>query len=291
MEKISWYPGHIKTAREKIKKVLPVIDIIFEVVDARVPVSSNILFDNEASLFKNKKRFLLLNKCDLVNVKELKYWQDYFRELGEYEDVILTCSNGRNSGKTKKEIFKLLEYYKKEKNDKNRYRKNSSLRVMIAGFPNVGKSSALNILSTSKHVRVGNKPGVTRGTQWIKLKEGIELLDTPGVIFPDKIGRGRGMKLLFCKLIPMKAEKCDAEMLLAECFPYLLEKYSDVKAQLKEKCGFDPSANDFFHQYAKKCGRLINGEEDIHWATSSVLNLFFGGKIKGYILDEIEEEN
>ncbi|MCK5685885.1 50S ribosome-binding GTPase, partial [bacterium] len=248
MEKVSWYPGHIKTAKQKIKKVLSVIDIIFEVVDARLPVSSNILFDNESSLFKNKKRFLLLNKSDLVNINELKYWQDYFRSTGEYVDVITTCSSGRGTAKTRKEILKLLEHYKKEKNDKSRYRKNSSLRVMIAGFPNVGKSSALNILSPAKHVRVGNKPGVTRGTQWIKLKDGIELLDTPGVIFPDKIGRGRGMKLLFCKLIPMKAEKCDPEMLLAECLPYLLNKYKWVSTQLKEKCGFDPSEKNFFFQ-------------------------------------------
>lgn len=189
MTKINWYPGHMKKTKDMIKENMQIIDIVLELVDARIPISS---MNPEIKTFaKNKKRLIILNKSDLVTKEHLKSWKDYFLNHGNADDVIdISAEKGTNM----KLLFKKIDELSKDKIDKMKKKglKKVNIRLMVAGIPNVGKSKLINRIVGKNKAGVGNKPGFTRGKQWVKIKDGLELLDTPGILWPkfedDKVG-------------------------------------------------------------------------------------------------------
>ena len=174
-----WYPGHMTKAKRMMQENIKLIDIVIELVDARIPLSSrNPDIDQMA---QNKARLILLNKVDLADSRYTKQWQSYFEEKGFF---VATVNSQRGTGV--KAIQGIIMEACKEKIERDRKRgiKNRPIRAMIAGIPNVGKSTFINSLVGKACTKTGNKPGVTKGKQWIKLNKNIELLDTPGILWP-----------------------------------------------------------------------------------------------------------
>lgn len=181
MTKINWYPGHMKKTKDLIKENMPLIDIVLEVVDARIPLSSK--NPDIAGFAKNKKRVIVINKSDLVTKEELNFWKKFFKE-NNFADEVLESS--AETGFNIKTLYTIIEKVSKEKKERllKKGLRKVNTRLMVAGIPNVGKSRLINRIVGKSSAGVGNKPGFTRGKQWIRIKEGLELLDTPGILWP-----------------------------------------------------------------------------------------------------------
>ena len=178
---INWYPGHMKKTKELITENLKIIDLVIEILDARIPLSSK--NPDISKLAKNKQKITVLNKVDLIDSRDLKKWQDYFLEnnISDYF-VALSVEKGTNFNELRKIIDKIYAD-KLEKMKKKGLRK-TEVRAMIVGIPNVGKSKFINKFVNKNKAKVGNTPGFTKGKQWIKIDDKLELLDTPGVLWP-----------------------------------------------------------------------------------------------------------
>ncbi|MBR6270706.1 MAG: ribosome biogenesis GTPase YlqF [Lachnospiraceae bacterium] len=187
---INWYPGHMTKAMRSMKEDIRLVDLIIELVDARAPVSSE--NPDIAALCNGKKRILLLNKADLADESVTTLWSGYYKSRGV--DVIMTDSRKSNDKKQIEDAVKKALAEKRER-DKKRGILNRPLRIMIAGIPNVGKSTLINTLAKKSAAKTGDKPGVTKGKQWIKVIGGVELLDTPGVLWPKFDDPSVGIKL------------------------------------------------------------------------------------------------
>ena len=187
---INWYPGHMTKAMRSMKEDIRLVDLIIELVDARAPVSSE--NPDIAALCNGKKRILLLNKADLADESVTTLWSSYYKSRGV--DVIVTDSRKSNDKKQIEDAVKKALAEKRER-DKKRGILNRPLRIMIAGIPNVGKSTLINTLAKKSAAKTGDKPGVTKGKQWIKVMGGVELLDTPGVLWPKFDDPSVGIKL------------------------------------------------------------------------------------------------
>ena len=174
---INWYPGHMAKTKRQIQEDLKLIDVVVELLDSRIQISSRNPDIN--TLVQGKKKIIVLNKSDLANEKETIKWMEYFKT--QKIPVVITDAN---SGKGIKEVIKQAELIMKDELDKReeKGRTGRKIRTMILGIPNVGKSSFINRLANKNSLEVGNKPGVTRKKQWIKISNSIELLDTPGVL-------------------------------------------------------------------------------------------------------------
>jgi len=221
MEHINWYPGHMKKTRELIQENLKMVDIVIEVVDARIPVSSrNPIIDE---LIRSKRRVMALNKSDLSDGKANEAWVEYFKKQG-YDVVLMNCMSGYGV----QQLMKLLNTIQEEKNE-GRIRK-KPLRMMIVGVPNVGKSSLINRLTGKKSAKTGNRPGVTRGKQWLNLENDMQLLDTPGILWPKFEDPNAGLNLAFCGSI--KDEILDVATLALELIKVLQNEYPEL---LKER--------------------------------------------------------
>ncbi|MCR4588498.1 MAG: ribosome biogenesis GTPase YlqF [Lachnospiraceae bacterium] len=176
---IQWYPGHMAKAKRMMQENISLVDLVIEILDARCPISTR--NPDIQELAKNKSRLVLLNKADLADINKNEEWKAAFTGDGMIGAVI----NAKNPS-CKKEILQLILEACKEKieRDKRRGIKNRPIRVMVTGIPNVGKSTLINLLAGRASAKTGNKPGVTKGKQWIKLSQNIELLDTPGILWP-----------------------------------------------------------------------------------------------------------
>ena len=185
-----WYPGHMTKAKRQMQEDIKLIDLVIELVDARVPLSSrNPDIDD---LGKNKARLILLNKSDLADDDQNEKWIEYFKEKGYHALKI----NSKNKSGIK-EINNVVNEACKEKIERDRKRgiKNRPVRAMVVGIPNVGKSTFINAYAGRKCAKTGNKPGITKGKQWIKLSTTLELLDTPGILWPKFEDQAIGLKL------------------------------------------------------------------------------------------------
>ena len=176
---LNWYPGHMAKTKRQIAEDLKLIDVVIEVLDARIPSSSQ--NPDMKELTKNKKKIYILNKCDLADEKETIKWENKLRTTNS---VAISCDS--NTGKGINKIEKTILNLMQEEQEKNslKGRTGKPIRVLVLGIPNVGKSSFINRISKKTTMAVGNKPGVTKQKQWIRLSNNIELLDTPGVLWP-----------------------------------------------------------------------------------------------------------
>ncbi len=189
---VQWYPGHMTKAKRMMQEDIRLIDLVIELVDARIPYSSR--NPDIDSLAGNKTRILLLNKADLADAEKNKLWTQYYREKGFYTQEL----NSKN-GSGVKSVSALVREACREKTERDLKRgiKNRPVRAMVAGIPNVGKSTFINSFVGRSCAKTGNKPGVTKGKQWIRVSNGLELLDTPGILWPRFEDQAVGERLAF----------------------------------------------------------------------------------------------
>ena len=181
MTKINWYPGHMKKTKDLIKENLPLIDIVLEVVDSRIPLSSK--NPDISKLTENKKRIIILNKSDLVEKNDIVKWKEYFKSKKMADEVLeLSAETGFNMSV----LYKIIDKVSQEKRERLKKRGliKINVRLVVVGIPNVGKSRLINKIVGRNSASVANKPGHTKGKQWVKIREGIELLDMPGILWP-----------------------------------------------------------------------------------------------------------
>lgn len=219
-----WYPGHMTKAKRMMQENIKLIDLIIELVDARIPLSSRNPDIDE--LGKNKSRIVLLNKSDLADPACNKQWLSYFESKGAY---VLEINSKTGAGI--KAIQGTVQQACKEKIERDRKRGivNRPVRAMVVGIPNVGKSTFINSFAGKACAKTGNKPGVTKGKQWIRLGKGVELLDTPGILWPKFEDKQVGMRLAFIgsmndEIIVMDELACDLIKALTELYPDALTK-------------------------------------------------------------------
>lgn len=187
---INWYPGHMAKTKKQIIEDLKLIDIVIEVLDARIPISSQNPDIQEYIL--NKKKIIILNKSDLADEKQNQNWVEYFKKKNIPAILVNSVS-----GKGMNEVTKAIKQIYESEHYENKGRVGKAIRVMVLGIPNVGKSSLINRMTKKTSAKVGNKPGVTRKKQWIKVSNEIELLDTPGVLWPKLDERGTALYLAY----------------------------------------------------------------------------------------------
>ena len=219
-----WYPGHMTKARRMMQENIKLIDIVVELVDARVPFSSKNPDIDE--LAKNKYRLIVLNKADMADAKTTAVWQNYFEAKGFF---VAKVNSQKGAGM--KEVKSLIEKACQEKKarDKKRGILNRPLRAMVVGIPNVGKSTFINTFAGRACAKTGNKPGVTKGKQWIRLNKGVELLDTPGILWPKFEDQQVGIRLACVGSI--KDDILNMEELALWLIDYLRENYKGILAE------------------------------------------------------------
>ena len=278
MEHINWYPGHMKKTRELIAENLKMVDIVIEVIDARIPVSSrNPIIDE---LVKSKRRLIILNKSDLSDPKANEAWAETFKKQG---NLVLTmnCMTGIGVG----QLYKLLSRLQDEKNEGQLRKK--SLRMMIVGVPNVGKSSLINRMTGKKSAKTGDRPGVTKGKQWLGLENGMQLLDTPGILWPKFEDPQVGLNLAFCGSI--KDEILDTASLALELIKVLQQDYPQL---LKERYKLDELDEDALvnmEAIAAKRGFILPGKRiDYERCAHTLLDEFRSGKIGNITLEKVQ---
>ncbi|MGN1433864.1 MAG: ribosome biogenesis GTPase YlqF, partial [Ruminococcus sp.] len=185
MQNIQWFPGHMTKTKRQIQASLKLVDAVAEIIDARIPVSSR--NPDLAKLIQNKPRIILLNKCDMANQTATKMWIDYFEKQG-ITAIAVDCKSGRGLNKFAPAVNKVMS--ERINRLKAKGMVNPMMRIMIVGIPNVGKSSFINKIAKQNRAKVEDRPGVTRGNQWFTIAKNLEMLDTPGVLWPkfnDKI--------------------------------------------------------------------------------------------------------
>ena len=256
---INWYPGHMAKTRRQIEEDLKLIDVVIELLDSRIPVASR--NPDIRKLTNNKKRIILLNKCDLSDETMNKKWVE---KLSKEAPTILTDSN---SGKGVDKVTKKIEELMKEEIAKQaaRGRRNKTIRVMILGIPNVGKSSFINRISKRTTMEVGNRPGVTKSKQWIKIGKNQELLDTPGVLWPKFENNEIALNLAFTGTI--KDDLIERTEVAYELLKFLYSKYrKNIQERYKisdeEISGLENESNYIYKLMqiiGKKRGALVSG--------------------------------
>lgn len=276
---INWYPGHMKKTRELIQENLKLVDLVIEVIDGRIPVSSRnpIISD----LIKDKKRVVILNKSDLSDSKENEKWEDLFHGEGSIT-LQMNCMKGQGI----KELYRLLNKLQEEKNE-NQIRK-KPLRMMIVGVPNVGKSSLINRMTGKKSAKTGDKPGVTKGKQWLTLENGMQLLDTPGILWPKFEDPKVGLNLAFCGSI--KDEILDVADLALELIKVLQREYPEL---LKERYKLEKITEDALENMeaiALKRGFILSGKRiDYERTGKTILDEFRAAVIGRITLEQVGE--
>ncbi len=278
---IQWYPGHMTKAKRAMKEDIKLIDLIIEIIDARVPLASrNPDIDD---LGKGKARLILLNKSDLASEKQNDAWTAWFKSKGFYVVKV----NSR-SGAGLKQINGVVQEACKEKIERDRRRgiMNRPVRAMVVGIPNVGKSTFINSFAGKACVKTGNKPGVTKGNQWIRLNKSLELLDTPGILWPRFEDQRVGLLLAFIGSI--NDEILNRDELAMELLKFLMNHYPEVIRERYE-CE-DGEALDVLTQIAQKRGCLMKGgEADLSKAAAILIDDFRSGKLGRITLEFVPE--
>ena len=280
---IQWFPGHMTKTRRMIEANLKQVDAVMEIVDARIPVSSrNPLIDE---LTKGKKRLIVLNKCDLSQPEGNRLWSDYFSARG-YAVLQLNALSGKGVSAIAPALRRLLQ----DKIERDAQRgMNKPLRVMVLGIPNVGKSSLINRLAKAAKTRVADRPGVTRGKQWVNVDGGLLLLDTPGILWPKFDDPEVGMRLAYTGAV--KDDILDTETLGCHLMELLAREYPQA---LTERYKIDiPEEIDgweLLQAAGRKRGFLVSrGEVDTERMARVLLDEYRSCKLGTFTLERPEE--
>ena len=276
---INWYPGHMKKTKEEIEKNLKLVDIVLEIIDARIPESSrNPMLDD---ILGDKPRLIIMNKVDLSDPKENQKWINKFKNDG-ITAIPMNSKERINVGKIYDIAREILSFKFKKHEEKEI--DNPLIRMMIVGVPNSGKSTFINNVAQRKGARVGNRPGVTQTKQWIKTNSNLQLLDTPGVLWP-KFDDRTGLHLSYTNAI--KDEIVNIEDLTLYFLKEIAKEYPD---NLEERYGIDPTmeAIDIYEAISKKRGAIITGGDFDYTRTATIiLNDFRSGKLGRITLEKI----
>ena len=260
---INWYPGHMAKTKREISEKLDLIDVVFEVIDARIPYSSK--NKDIDTMIKNKKRVLIMTKIDMCDIINTNKWIKYYEEK-EIKVIPVDLINKKNIS----EIFKVTEEVNKELNDKRKEKglKERKIRILILGIPNVGKSTLINTLVGKKATNVGNRPGITRHLEWIRINKDIELLDTPGILWPklddDTIAHN------LAAMTAIKEEILDTEDIAIYIINTMLKLYKDNIVNRYNLTSYNDVV-EVLDMIGKKIGAVRNNETDYEKVYSIIL--------------------
>lgn len=253
---INWYPGHMRKTQSQIKSDLSLVDLVIEIVDARIPYSSK--NPDLDKLVNNKARLLLLNKSDLASQEGLKIWEEFYKENNiDYLKI---------DSRKQSDIRKVIDYIDRLRDKLDLNRKN--IRAMVVGIPNVGKSTFINTLAGRKGARVGNVPGITRGKQWVKSSHNIDLLDTPGILWPKFEDERVGEKLALTGAI--KDNLLDIETLAYRLVSIFIDLGLD---DIYERYGIEKSEDplEVMDKIGRKRGCIVRGGEIDYSRVSNII--------------------
>ncbi len=273
---IQWFPGHMAKTRRLMRESLRLVDIVVEVIDARIPISSR--NPDLPELVGNKPRIVLLNKCDAADEGITQKWCDYYKEQG-ITAIPTDCRSGRGVKQFVPAVREVLRPLLERRAQKGM--QGAPIRMMIVGIPNVGKSSFINRMAGSRRTKVEDRPGVTRGRQWVNLDNGIDLLDMPGILWPKFEDKRVGEYLAFTGAV--KDDVVDIELLAMRLLELLNERYHAVlceRYKMTDEETADIEAYDLLELVARKRGMLQSGGQvNTERAAVAVLDEFRSGKI------------
>lgn len=276
MQNIQWFPGHMTKTKRQIQASLKLVDAVAEILDARIPLSSK--NPDLQKLIQNKPKVVLLNKCDMANQTATSRWIDYYASQG-ITAIAVDCKSGKGLNKFAPAVNNVLSERRERLKAKGMV--NPMLRIMIVGIPNVGKSSFINRVAKQNRAKVEDRPGVTRGNQWYSIAKNIEMLDTPGVLWPKFDDKIVGERLAFTGAV--KDQILDTELLAVRLLDFLRSlKPADFIARFKlEDIDLDAiDSYELLNVIGKKRGMLISGGEiDTERAAIMLLDEFRSGKL------------
>ena len=285
MQNIQWFPGHMTKTKRQIQASLKLVDAVAEILDARIPLSSK--NPDLQKLIQNKPKVVLLNKCDMANQTATSRWIDYYASQG-ITAIAVDCKSGKGLNKFAPAVNNVLSERRERLKAKGMV--NPMLRIMIVGIPNVGKSSFINRVAKQNRAKVEDRPGVTRGNQWYSIAKNIEMLDTPGVLWPKFDDKIVGERLAFTGAV--KDQILDTELLAVRLLDFLRSlKPADFIARFKlEDIDLDAiDSYELLNVIGKKRRMLISGGEiDTERAAIMLLDEFRSGKL-GRITLEMPE--
>ena len=282
MQNIQWFPGHMTKTRRKIEAVLPIIDAVAEIVDARIPVSSR--NPDLADIIKDKPLIILLNKCDMADKAQTAKWIDYYKSCG-ITALPVDCKTGKGLNNFKDRVKEVLADKLEQFKAKGMVGK--PLRVMVVGIPNVGKSTFINRVAGNTRVKAENRPGVTRGNQWVTIDKQLELLDTPGVLWPKFEDQTVGERLAFTGAV--KDAVVDIELLAVRLVENLMDNYPELLKARYKLDSLDEEPYDLLCTIGRKRGMVIRGgQPDTERASAMLLEEYRNCKIGNITLERVE---
>ena len=287
---INWYPGHMAKTKRQITEDMKLVDVVIELLDARIPVSSQ--NPDISRLVNNKKRIVILNKADLADPVETKKWIEYFKKKNIVA-LEVDSNQGKGINQVNQTIEKLMAEELRIQNERGRIRK--TIRVMIVGIPNVGKSSFINRISKKTTMVVGNRPGVTKQKQWIRIGSQIELLDTPGVLWPKFESEEVGLNLAYTGSIKDEViDKVEVAYYLLKFLDKnysknLYEKYKISQEEISNIADHPQYTLELMNLIGRKRGALVSGGNvDEEKVANIILDDFRKGKIGNITLEKSE---
>lgn len=276
MQTIQWFPGHMTKTKRQIQSSLKLVDAVAEIIDARIPVSSR--NPDLAKLVQNKPRVILLNKCDMANQTATKMWIDYFKKQNLVA-IPVDCKSGRGLDKFAPAVNTVMSHKIARLKEKGMV--NPTIRIMIVGIPNVGKSSFINKMVKKNRAKVEDRPGVTRGNQWYTIAKNLEMLDTPGVLWPKFDDKKVGEHLAFTGAV--KDQILDIELLAVRLLDFIKElKPADfiTRFKLENEDIENIDSYELLKMIGKKRGMLVSGGEiDTERAAIILLDEFRSAKL------------
>ena len=274
---IDWYPGHMAKTKRELKERMNLIDLIYEVIDARMPSSSKIKDIDD--ILKDKKRILVMTKKDLCDLEQTNKWVDFYKKQG-YEVILMDLTNNDDY----KKLVKITNDYMKDVQEKRKEKglKNKEIKIGIIGIPNVGKSTLINKLAGKKVANTGNKPGVTKQINWLKTSSGFLLLDTPGILWPKLSNELEALCLAATASI--RPEVLNIEEIGYFLLAFFKDNYPD---KIKEKYNIEISDDvyEIFDNLAKRFNFYDNGEINYEKISQRVYNDLVSGVLKGVTFD------
>lgn len=276
MQTIQWFPGHMTKTKRQIQSSLKLVDAVAEIIDARIPASSR--NPDLAKLVQNKPRVILLNKCDMANQTATKMWIDYFKKQNLVA-IPVDCKSGRGLDKFAPAVNTVMSHKIARLKEKGMV--NPTIRIMIVGIPNVGKSSFINKMVKKNRAKVEDRPGVTRGNQWYTIAKNLEMLDTPGVLCPKFDDKTVGEHLAFTGAV--KDQILDIELLAVRLLDFIKElKPADfiTRFKLENEDIENIDSYELLKMIGKKRGMLVSGGEiDTERAAIMLLDEFRSAKL------------